>query len=99
MAERCRYETLGEFLRAAQQWVNFYNTIRPHEGLDYLSPDQYAQEHGLPDVPIHYPVVMSRIFDTGHPAGGIELLTGKVTSETVTVNALDALVVGSQPDA
>ncbi|HTK11108.1 MAG TPA: beta-galactosidase [Ktedonobacteraceae bacterium] len=33
------------------------------------------------------------------PTGGIELLTGKVTSETVTVNALDALVVRSQPDA
>jgi hypothetical protein len=39
VAERCRYETLGEFLRAAQQWVNFYNTDRPHEGLDYLSPE------------------------------------------------------------
>jgi putative transposase len=51
VAERCRYETLGEFLRAAQQWVNFYNTIRPHEGLDSLSPDQYAKAHGLPDVP------------------------------------------------
>lgn len=51
VAERCRYETLGEFLRAAHEWVNFYNTIRPHESLDYLSPDHYAQEHGLPDVP------------------------------------------------
>jgi putative transposase len=51
VAERCRYETLGEFLRAAQQWVNFSNTTRPHEGLDYRSPDQFAQEHGLPDVP------------------------------------------------
>jgi len=51
VTERCRYETLGEFLRAAQQWVNFYNTTRPHEGLDYLSPEQYAREQGLPDVP------------------------------------------------
>jgi transposase InsO family protein len=51
VAERCRYETLGEFLRMAQEWVNFYNTIRPHESLDYRSPDQYAQEHGLPAVP------------------------------------------------
>lgn len=51
VAERYRYETLGEFLRAAQQWVNFYNTIRPHESLEYLSPEQYAKEHGLPDVP------------------------------------------------
>lgn len=51
VAERCRYETLGEFLRTAELWVNFYNTIRPHEGLDDLSPEQYAQEHGLSDVP------------------------------------------------
>jgi putative transposase len=51
VAERCCYETLGEFLRASQQWVNFYNTIRPHEGLGDLSPEQYAKEHGLPDVP------------------------------------------------
>lgn len=40
VAERRRDETLGEFLRAAQQWVNFYKTTRPHEGLDYRSPDQ-----------------------------------------------------------
>lgn len=51
VAERCRYETLGEFLRVAQQWVTFYNTTRPHEGLEYLSPEQYAREHGLPDAP------------------------------------------------
>jgi putative transposase len=51
VAERCRYQTLGEFLRAAQEWVQFYNTIRPHESLAYRSPDQFAQEHGLPAVP------------------------------------------------
>lgn len=51
VAERCRYETLGVFLLAAQQWVNFSKTLRPHEGLDYLSPEHYAKEHGLPDVP------------------------------------------------
>jgi len=51
VAERCRYQTLGEFLRVAQEWVQFYNTVRPHESLAYCSPDQYAQEHGLPAVP------------------------------------------------
>lgn len=51
VAERCRYQTLGEFLRAAQEWVQFYNTIRPHESLKYLSPDQYAKANGLPAVP------------------------------------------------
>ncbi|GHO61306.1 transposase [Ktedonobacter sp. SOSP1-52] len=51
VAERRRYQTLGEFLRAAQEWVQFYNTVRPHESLEYRSPDQFAQEHGLPAVP------------------------------------------------
>ncbi len=43
VAERQPYRTLGDFLRAAEQWVNFYNTTRPHESLDYRSPDQYAK--------------------------------------------------------
>lgn len=51
VAKRCRYQTLGEFLRAAQEWVQFSNSLRPHESLNYRSPDQYAQEHGLPTVP------------------------------------------------
>ncbi len=44
VAERHPFRTLGDFLRAAQQGVNFYNTTRPHESLDYRSPDQYAQQ-------------------------------------------------------
>jgi putative transposase len=51
VAERQPYRTLGDFLRAAQRWVNFYNTTRPHESLDYRSPDQFAQEHHLEPVP------------------------------------------------
>src|SRR5229473_7507502 len=51
VAEHCRYQTLGEFLRAAQEWVQFYNTVQPHESLEYRSPDHYAQEHGLPTIP------------------------------------------------
>ncbi|WP_201382400.1 integrase core domain-containing protein [Ktedonobacter sp. SOSP1-52] len=51
VAERRSYATLGAFLRAAQDWVLFYNTLRPHESLKYRSPDQFAQEHGLPVVP------------------------------------------------
>ncbi len=42
---------LGDFLRAAKQWVNFSNTTRPHESLGYRSPDQYAKEQGLEAVP------------------------------------------------
>jgi putative transposase len=48
VAERRRYQTLGEFLQAAEDWINFYNQIRPHEGLNDLSPDQFARQNGLP---------------------------------------------------
>jgi putative transposase len=51
VAERQPYRTLGDFLRAAQQWVNFYNTTRPHESLDYRSPDQFAKAQQLNSVP------------------------------------------------
>jgi transposase InsO family protein len=51
VAERHPYRTLGDFLLAAQQWVNFYNSTRPHESLDYRSPDQFAQEQQLNSVP------------------------------------------------
>ncbi len=33
VAERRAYWTLGELLRAAEAWVNFYTMLRPHEGL------------------------------------------------------------------
>jgi putative transposase len=51
VAERRSYRTLGDFLRAAQAWVNFYNQDRPHEGLDQQSPDHYARDNGLPTAP------------------------------------------------
>src|SRR5258708_10268687 len=47
VADRRPYHTLGQFLRAAEAWINFYNQERPHEGLDNLSPLQYAQQHAL----------------------------------------------------
>lgn len=51
VAQRRPYHTFGAFLQAAQQWVQFYNATRPHESLCYRSPDQFAQELGLPAVP------------------------------------------------
>jgi putative transposase len=51
VAERRSYRTLGAFLRAAEDWINFYNQLRPHEGLDQQSPDHYASKHGLPTAP------------------------------------------------
>jgi putative transposase len=32
VAARRPYHNLGEFLRAAEAWINFYNLERPHEG-------------------------------------------------------------------
>src|SRR5258708_37130621 len=51
VAERRPYQTLGEFLRAAEAWVNFYNRMRPHESLGYRSPNQFAEEHHLQTLP------------------------------------------------
>ena len=51
VADRRPYHTLGQFLRAAEAWVNFYNQERPHEGLSNLSPLQYAQQHHLQHIP------------------------------------------------
>lgn len=50
-AERRRYQTLGQFLRAAERWINFYNQMRPHEGIGNCSPDQLACRERLPPVP------------------------------------------------
>jgi putative transposase len=48
---RRNYQTLGEFLEAAKQWINFYNNKRPHESLGQISPNNYAQKHNIPVVP------------------------------------------------
>ena len=50
VADRRPYHTLGQFLRAAEAWINFYNQERPHEGLANLSPLQYAQQHHLQNI-------------------------------------------------
>jgi putative transposase len=52
VAERRPYHTLGDFLHAAEEWINFYNRERPHEGIDNLSPLQYATRHSLEDIPL-----------------------------------------------
>lgn len=51
VAQRRPYHTLGDFLRAAEAWINFSNRERPHEGIENLSPLQYAQLYGLEDIP------------------------------------------------
>jgi putative transposase len=51
VAERRSYRTLREFLQETERWINFNNHLRPHEGLQQQSPDQYAREHDLPTAP------------------------------------------------
>lgn len=51
VVRRRKYHTLGEFLEAARQWINFYNNSRPHEGLGQLSPNDYAKKYDLKIVP------------------------------------------------
>jgi transposase InsO family protein len=50
VAQRRPYHCLGAFLRAAQDWINLYNHVRPHEGLGNLSPQQFAEQFALEKV-------------------------------------------------
>jgi len=50
MVEKQKYYNLGEFLRQAQKWVNFYNHTRPHQSLEQMPPARYAKQNGLPIV-------------------------------------------------
>lgn len=51
VAEPRPYRMLGDFLRAAEAWVNFYNRERPHESLGYRSPNQFAEVNQLQTLP------------------------------------------------
>jgi Transposase and inactivated derivatives len=51
VVKRRKYHTLGEFLDAARQWINFYNNRRPHEALKQISPNEYAKKNNMPIVP------------------------------------------------
>ena len=51
VAERRKYNTLGEFLEVAEKWINFYNKKRPHEALNNLSPNKFANKNNLQSVP------------------------------------------------
>lgn len=50
VVRRRPYFSLGDFLQAAKLWINFYNNSRPHEGIDNLSPNQFASKYDWPIV-------------------------------------------------
>jgi putative transposase len=51
VVRRRKYHTLGQFLDAAKQWINFYNNRRPHEALGQIAPNDFAKKNNLPIVP------------------------------------------------
>jgi len=46
-----KYNSLGDFLKEAEHWINFYNHRRPHEGIGQIAPAKYAQMNGIQVVP------------------------------------------------
>ena len=51
VVKRQKYPDLGSFLYQTEKWINFYNETRPHEGIEMLSPNQYAKKFGWKTVP------------------------------------------------
>lgn len=51
VARRKSYYNLGEFLEAAQHWINFYNNRRPHQGIGDIAPNEYARRNNIKVVP------------------------------------------------
>lgn len=49
---RMSYQTIGQLLQEAERWINYYNERRPHGRLKYKSPNTYARENGLGEVPL-----------------------------------------------
>lgn len=47
VVRRRKYHTLGEFLEAARKWINFYNNVRPHEGVGQISPNDFAKKNNM----------------------------------------------------
>jgi putative transposase len=39
------FDDLEEVRNITERWLEDYNTIRPHEALQAVSPRQFAQQH------------------------------------------------------
>jgi transposase InsO family protein len=48
---REKYETLGQLLYRAEKWINFYNNVRPHDGVNGMPPNKFAIKNNLKTVP------------------------------------------------
>lgn len=51
VVDRYSYETIGDFIHLAEQWLNFYNNTRPHQSLDMKSPNEFAKLYGIKGIP------------------------------------------------
>lgn len=51
VVKKQKYTDLGSFLQQAEKWINFYNETRPHEGIEMMSPNQYALKYGWKTIP------------------------------------------------
>lgn len=52
VVEKRKYNTLGDFLKEAEKWINFYNNGRPHEGIDMMTPNKFAEKNNIKTVPL-----------------------------------------------
>lgn len=51
VVERYNYRNLKEFVDFATRWLNFYNEKRPHHSLGQKSPNEYARENDMKNIP------------------------------------------------
>lgn len=56
VVERYSFQTIGEFKEAATKWLNFYNNLRPHDSLNGLSPNKFANNNNLKSVSYLSPI-------------------------------------------
>ena len=46
--ELTAYNSIGNARREISEYINYYNTVRRHSGIDYLSPMAFERRHRHP---------------------------------------------------